>query len=115
EREGISIEADQAKFAFGMLRHMVSGNKNIAAAPQVPVSIRFPTRACLQRLELLLLVSGRDRAGRPRRNLHRNEPNPIRPSISLFRYLLNTNLSSINRNPVVGGIFCGRGIWTSFS
>ena len=58
ERERISIEADEVEFAFGMLRHVVSSNEDIAEAPQAPVSIRFPTHTCRRRLKLLLLGSG---------------------------------------------------------
>jgi len=64
KREGISVEADEVELAFGMLRHMVSGNEDIAEAPQVPVSICFPTHACLQRLKLLRLGRGRGWAGK---------------------------------------------------
>jgi hypothetical protein len=58
ERECISLEADQIEFAFAMLRHVVSSNEDIAEAPQVPVSIRFPTHTCRRRLKLLLPGSG---------------------------------------------------------
>ena len=92
KREGISVEADEVELAFGMLRHMVSGNEDIAEAPQVPVSIRFPTHA-----------------------FHCTGANPIRPSISLLGYFMSTNLSRINTNPVVGRIFCGHGIYRSLT
>jgi hypothetical protein len=64
ERERIHVEADEVEFALGMLRHIVSGNEDIAEVPQVPVSIRFPTHACLQRLKFLLLGSARGRVGK---------------------------------------------------
>jgi len=57
--QGVAIEADQVDFAFGMGRGVIASDENIAEAPQVPVSIRFPAHAYLQRLELICLRRGR--------------------------------------------------------
>jgi hypothetical protein len=105
ERQGITIEADEVEFTLGMLRHVVSGDKNIAEAPRVPVSIRFPTHACLQRPSFC--SSGVEEAGpeRPWRDFHWTRANPMRSSIYLHRYFVDTNLDSINENPAAGEIF----------
>jgi hypothetical protein len=56
--EGIAIVPNEVEFTFGARRHVIARNENIAEAPQVPVSIRFPTHAHLQRLVLIWLRRG---------------------------------------------------------
>src|SRR5271165_3306902 len=60
EDERVAVVADQVYFAFTARGRVIARDKEVAEAPQVPVSIRFPAHARLQRLLLLRIGGGVD-------------------------------------------------------
>jgi len=54
----VSVIAYKVDLTFSTGRNIIARNEDIAEAPQVPLSIHFPTHAYLQRLLLLRLFGG---------------------------------------------------------